>query len=192
MKLLHLSDLHIGRRLMDLSLVQDQRFIFDQILSIMDREQPDAVLIAGDVYDRSAPSAEAMELLDDFLQGLADRGKPVLIIAGNHDSSERLSFARSFMARSLIHVSPVYDGHIEPLVLRDEYGPITFWLMPYVHPDNAARFFPDKTIRTAHEAAEAVIGEMAVDPGQRNVILSHQFIVGGTTSESERRSIGTL
>lgn len=192
MKLMHLSDLHIGKRLMDVSLLEDQRFIFDQILSVMDREQPDAVLIAGDIYDRSAPSADAMELLNELLEKLADRKKPVLMISGNHDSSERLSFASSFLEKSRIHISPVYNGHISPIAFSDEYGEVKVWLMPYVQPENVARFFPGKAIRNANDAAETVIGEMKPDPSERNVIVSHQFITGGTTSDSERRNIGTL
>ena len=192
MKLMHLSDLHIGKRLAEVSLLEDQRQIFGQILSVMDTGQPDAVLIAGDIYDRSAPGAEAMELLDDFLNRLAERGKPVLIISGNHDSPERLTYGKRFMEHSRIHISPVYNGHIEPVVLTDGFGEVRFWMMPYVHPDNVARFFPDREIRNAQEAAEAVIGEMAVDPAGRNVILSHQLIIGGDRCDSERRSIGTL
>ena len=192
MKLMHLSDLHLGKHLIEVSLLEDQRFILEELLALMDREQPDAVLIAGDVYDRSNPSAEAMELLDFFLNGLARRGKPVLIISGNHDSSERLTFARSFLERSRIHISPVYNGHIEPVTLSDKNGEVDFWLMPYVHPENVARFFPGRSLKNANEAAEAVIGEMGVDPARRNVILSHQFIAGGLTSDSERRNVGTL
>ncbi|MCQ2458576.1 MAG: exonuclease SbcCD subunit D [Clostridia bacterium] len=192
MKLMHLSDLHIGKRLNDFSLLEDQKYIFTQMMAVMDREQPDAVLIAGDVYDRSVPSSEAMALLDDLLNDLADRGKPVLIISGNHDSAERLTFAGRFMERCSIHVSPVYDGHIEPVVLSDEYGEVKIWLMPYVCPDNAARFFPGESIRNADDAAAAVIGAMGVNPAERNVIVAHQFIAGGTTSDSERRNIGTL
>ncbi|MDO5435310.1 MAG: exonuclease SbcCD subunit D [Clostridia bacterium] len=189
---MHLSDLHIGKRLNDFSLLEDQRYIFKQIIAVMDREQPDAVLIAGDVYDRSVPSAEAMALLDELLNDLADRGKPVLIISGNHDSAERLTFAGRFMERCSIYVSPVYGGHIEPVVLNDEYGEVRIWLMPYVCPDNAARFFPDADIRNAGDAAAAVIAGMNADPAGRNVIAAHQFIAGGTTSDSERRNIGTL
>lgn len=192
MKLMHISDLHIGKRLMDVSLLEDQRCILNQMLSLIDDEQPDAVLIAGDVYDRANPSAEATELLDEFLSGLAQREVCVMMISGNHDSPERLAYARGFLARSHIHVSPVYDGHIEPVVLHDAQGEVCFYMMPYVHPDSVASCFEGRSIRNAHDAVEAVIGEMAVDPTKRNVILSHQFIVGGTTSESERRTIGTL
>lgn len=172
--------------------LEDQKYIVDQILSIIDDERPDAVLIAGDVYDRANPNAEAMELLDELLVQLAQRKASVMIISGNHDSPERLSYARRFFEHSRIYISPVYDGHIEPITLSDEYGEVDFWLMPYVHPDSVGGFFAKKTIRNAQEAAEAVIGEMQVDTARRNVIVSHQFIVGGTSCDSERRNIGTL
>ncbi|MDO4475995.1 MAG: exonuclease SbcCD subunit D [Lachnospiraceae bacterium] len=192
MKLMHISDLHIGKRLMDVSLLEDQKYILEQILDIMDREQPDALLIAGDVYDTARPSIEAVELMDFFLTQLARREKPVFIISGNHDSAERLTYARSFLAQSRIYISPVYNGHIEPIRLADEWGVVCFWLMPYVNPDHAAAYFPDQRIRNADEAARAVLSEMQPDRSLRNVILSHQFIVGGTTSDSERKSVGTL
>ena len=177
---------------MEVFLLEDQKYIVDQILSIIDDERPDAVLIAGDIYDRTNPNAEAMELLDELLVQLAQRKASVMIISGNHDSPERLSYARRFFEHSRIYISPVYDGHIEPITLSDEYGEVDFWLMPYVHPDSVGGFFAKKTIRNAQEAAEAVIGEMQVDTARRNVIVSHQFIVGGTSCDSERRNIGTL
>ena len=192
MKFIHLSDLHIGKRLIDVSLLEDQRYIFDEILDILGAEQPDAVLIAGDIYDRANPSAEAMELLDYFLNRLSKTGKPVFIVSGNHDSPERLSFARSFLEKGHITISPVYQGHIAPVSLTDEYGEVCLWLMPYVRPETAAPFFGDKAIRNANDAVEAVIGEMEVDPSKRNVIISHQFVTGGTVSDSERKNIGTL
>ena len=192
MKLLHISDLHIGKRLMEVSLLEDQKYIVDQILSIIDDERPDAVLIAGDIYDRANPNAEAMELLDELLVQLAQRKASVMIISGNHDSPERLAYARRFFENRNIHIAPVYHGHVEPIVLSDEHGEVCFYLMPYVHPDSVGAFFMDKTIRNAQDAAQAVIGEMEIDSGKRNVILSHQFIIGGTTSDSERRNIGTL
>ncbi|MBS5680363.1 MAG: exonuclease SbcCD subunit D, partial [Clostridiales bacterium] len=192
MKLMHISDLHIGKKLFETSMLEDQRYILNRILDLLDDERPDAVLIAGDVYDRANPTADAMELLDEFLSALALRGICTMIISGNHDSPERLAYARRFLENRNIHISPVYDGHIEPIVLSDAYGEVCFWLMPYVHPDSVGGFFADQTIRNAQDAAQAVIGEMRVDPNKRNVILSHQFIIGGTTSDSERRNIGTL
>lgn len=192
MKLMHISDLHIGKRLLELSMLEDQRYILNQILELLDDERPDALLIAGDIYDRANPTADAMELLDDFLSALAQRGVCTMIISGNHDSPERLAYARRFFENRNIHIAPVYHGHIEPIVLSDVHGEVCFYLMPYVHPDSVGAFFMDKTIRNAQDAAQAVIGEMEIDSGKRNVILSHQFIIGGTTSDSERRNIGTL
>ena len=192
MKLMHISDLHIGKKLFETSMLEDQRYILNRILDLLDDERPDAVLIAGDVYDRANPTADAMELLDEFLNALAQHGVCTMIISGNHDSPERLAYARRFLENRNIHISPVYNGHIEPIALSDAYGEVCFWLMPYVHPDSVGGFFADQTIRNAQDAAQAVIGEMRVDPNKRNVILSHQFIIGGTTSDSERRNIGTL
>ena len=173
-------------------MLEDQRYILNRILDLLDDERPDAVLIAGDVYDRANPTADAMELLDEFLSVLALRGVCTMIISGNHDSPERLAYASRFLENRNIHISPVYNGHIEPIALSDAYGEVCFWLMPYVHPDSVGGFFADQTIRNAQDAAQAVIGEMRVDPNKCNVILSHQFIIGGTTSDSERRNIGTL
>lgn len=147
-KLLHISDLHIGKRLMEVSLLEDQKYIVDQILSIIDDERPDAVLIAGDIYDRANPNAEAMELLDELLVQLAQRKASVMIISGNHDSPERLSYARRFFEHSRIYISPVYDGHIEPITLSDEYGEVDFWLMPYVHRTAWAIFLRKKRYAT--------------------------------------------
>lgn len=192
MKCMHLSDLHLGKRLMDVSLLEDQAYILQQILRLIDQEQPDALLIAGDVYDRANPPAEAIRLLDDFLQQLAQRRICTFIISGNHDSAERLTYARSFLAGSRIYIAPLYDGHIQPITLTDAHGEVCFWLMPYLHPEQVAGFFPGREIRTAHDAAAAVLSSMQPDPGKRNVMLSHQFIVGGATSDSERRTLGTL
>ena len=150
------------------------------------------MLIAGDAYDRANPTADAMELLDEFLNALALRGICTMIISGNHDSPERLAYARRFLENRNIHISPVYNGHIEPIVLSDAYGEVCFWLMPYVHPDSVGGFFADQTIRNAQDAAQAVIGEMRVDPNKRNVILSHQFIIGGMTSRHTENTTNVI
>ena len=192
MRFLHLSDLHLGKRVCEFSKLDDQRYILKQILEHVAEEHPDVVILAGDIYDKPVPPAEAVQLFDQFLCGFAEQGVEVMIISGNHDSPERLSYARRFFEHSRIYISPVYDGHIEPITLSDEYGEVDFWLMPYVHPDSVGGFFAKKTIRNAQEAAEAVIREMQVDTARRNVIVSHQFIVGGTSCDSERRNIGTL
>ena len=129
MKFLHLGDLHLGKRLVGVSLLEDQRHILEEILSIAESERPDAVLIAGDVYDRTTPPAEAVTLLDDFLTRLS-AAAPVVLIAGNHDSAERLAFGGRLMAAGGVHLSPVYNGTLEPVVLRDRFGTVAVWPLP--------------------------------------------------------------
>ena len=134
MKFIHLSDLHLGKRVNEVSMTDDQAYILAQILEIIDAELPDAVVIAGDVYDKSVPSAEAVTLFDDFLCHLAERSLPVLIISGNHDSPERLAFGGRLMAGAGVHLSPVYDGKVHSITLSDSHGPVHFWLLPFVKP----------------------------------------------------------
>ena len=130
-ELIHLSDLHIGKRVNEISMIEDQEYILLQILQIIDDEKADAILIAGDVYDKSVPSAEAVVLFDDFLCRLAKRHVPVLIISGNHDSQERLAFGNRLLELGGIHISPVYDGTVQSVTLSDEHGEVIFWLLPF-------------------------------------------------------------
>lgn len=192
MKLLHLSDLHLGKSLIDVSMLDDQAYILDQIAGIAAAEKPDAVLIAGDVYDRSNPSAEAMALFGDFVHNLATLGCKVMAISGNHDSADRVAYMGALLRDSGVYVSPVYDGHIEPVTLRDEYGPVDFFLMPFIHPEAARKYFKDAEIANANDAARLVIGAMRVEPARRNVMLSHQCVLGSTFDEHEQRCVGTL
>lgn len=192
MKLLHLSDLHLGKRLIEVSLLEDQAYILQQIANIAAAKQVDAVLIAGDVYDRSLPPAEATQLFSRFIHRLTAQGMKVFIISGNHDSAERLAYFRELVQDQGVYISPVYDGHIEPVTLTDPYGEVCFWLMPYVHPDQVRRFFPDDEITCANDAARLVLGEMQPDPGKRHVILSHQLILRSEMGGSERKVIGTV
>lgn len=190
MKLIHLSDLHIGKRVNEVSMIEEQASVLSQIIGIIDGEHPDAVLIAGDVYDKSVPSAEAVTLLDDFLCRLAERNLPVLIISGNHDSPERLAFGGRLMEGSGIHVSPVYSGNVESVTLSDEHGTVTFWLLPFVKPVHVKRCFPDEAIESYTGAIRAAIGHMGADFSGRNVLLTHQFVTGAATCESEEISVG--
>ena len=190
MKLIHLSDLHIGKRVNEISMLEDQEYILLQILQIIDSEQPDAVLIAGDVYDKSVPSAEAVTLFDDFLCRLAKRQLPVLIISGNHDSPERLAFGGRLMENAGIHISPVYDGQVRPITLRDVYGEVDFWLLPFLKPAHVKRYYPDAGIESYTDAIEVVVEKMGMDPTRRNVLLTHQFVTGAATCESEEISVG--
>ena len=190
MKLIHLSDLHIGKRVNEISMLEDQAHILLQILRIIDEEQPGAVLVCGDVYDKSVPSAEAVTLFDDFLCRLAERAVPVLIISGNHDSPERLSFGRRLLDAAGIHISPVYDGIARSVTLTDEHGDITFWLLPFLKPAHVRRFQPEKNIENYSDALRAAVEQMDLDPTGRNVLLTHQFVTGAATCESEEISVG--
>ena len=168
MKLIHLSDLHIGRRVNEASMIEDQEHILTQILTIIDEEKADAVLIAGDVYDKSVPTAEAVTLLDDFICRLAERNIPALIISGNHDSSERLAFGGRLFESSGIHISPVYNGTLEPVVLSDEYGEVNFWLLPFVKPTHVKRYYPDAGIESFTDAVRVAVTQM--DTSDKKVI----------------------
>lgn len=190
MKLIHLSDLHIGKRVNEISMLEDQAYILTRILQITDEENADAVLIAGDVYDKSVPSAEAVTLFDDFLYRLAQRKKPVLIISGNHDSPERLAFGNRLIAQNNIYISPVYSGNVEPVPLTDGHGQVDFWLLPFVKPAHVKRFYPDNAIESYTDALRVVIENMEIDPQKRNVLLTHQFVTGASTCESEEISVG--
>lgn len=192
MKLIHLSDLHLGKRLNELSLIEDQRDILDKILTVTAQEAPEAVIIAGDIYDRANPPVEAVRLFDDFLVRLTALGTKVLMISGNHDAAERVAYGGRIFAQGGVYVSPVYEGHVSPVTLSDAYGEVRFYLLPYLHPEAVKPFFPERDITSFQAAAEAAVSEMQVDPAMRNVLVAHQFVTGGQTSESERRSIGTL
>lgn len=190
MKFIHLSDLHIGKRVNEVSMIEDQAYILHQILEQTDRIQPEAVLISGDVYDKSVPSAEAVTLFDDFLCALAERKLRVLIISGNHDSAERLAFGGRLMEDKGICLSPVYDGSISPITMNDEYGSIHFWLLPFLKPVHVKRFYPQETIESYTDACRVAIENMNLDPNQRNVLLTHQFVTGSATCDSEEISVG--
>ena len=190
MKLIHLSDLHIGKRVNDVSMLEDQAFILSRILQILDEETPDALLIAGDIYDKSIPAAEAVSLFDDFLCRLAQRRIPVMIISGNHDSPERLAFGNRLMEYSGIHISPVYSGNVQPVTLSDAHGPVHFWMLPFLKPAHVRRFYPEEAIETYTDACRVAIAQMHMDPSARNVLLTHQFVTGAETCDSEELSIG--
>ena len=190
MKLIHLSDLHLGKRVCEMSMLEDQEYILREILGIVEDTRPDALLISGDVYDKSVPSAEAVTVFDDFLCRLAARKLPVLIISGNHDSPERLSFGGRLMEGSGIHISPVYDGTVRPITLRDDFGEVHFWLLPFLKPVHVRQFFPEENIESYTDACAAAVAHMPLNKEERNVILVHQFVTGAETCGSEELSVG--
>lgn len=191
MKLIHLSDLHIGKRLHEVSFLDDQRYILSQILTIIENESPDAVLIAGDVYDKSIPAAEAVTLFDEFLTHLAGKKTQVFIISGNHDSPERLSFGSRIMDMTGIHISPVYDKEsVKPFVLEDGFGKCNIYMLPFIKPAHVRRFFEDTEIESYTDAVKCAVDAMNVNTSERNVLITHQFVTGGERSESEEVSVG--
>ena len=190
MKFIHLSDLHIGKRVNEFSMIEDQEYILKQILKIIDDEAPDGVIVAGDVYDKPVPSAEAVELFDDFIVRLSKRDLPVYIISGNHDSPERLAFGNRLMAASGIHFSSVYNGAAERFELTDEYGTTAIYMLPFIKPSHVRRFYPDDKIESYTDAITVAVREMQVDQNYRNIIITHQFVTGAERSDSEELSVG--
>ena len=189
MKFIHLSDLHIGKRVNEFSMYEDQNYILKKIIEIIDDQKPDAVLIAGDVYDKSIPSSEAVTLFDDFLYMLSKRDLQVFVISGNHDSPERLSFASRLIEKSGVHISPVYNGEIKPITIKDEFGNVNIYMLTFIKPSNVRRYF-DEEITSYTDAVGKAIEEMKIDNTQRNILVTHQFVTGSSRTESEEISVG--
>ena len=190
MNILHISDLHLGKRVFEQSMLSEQRHALMQIADWA--KDADVTIIAGDVYDRQVPPAEAVALFDEFLTRMSAQGSPVLLIAGNHDSAERIAFGAHLMDRSGVYVSPVYDGHPRCVTLRDAHGEVDVWLMPFIKPVHVrfALELPELEGYTA--AMRAAIDGMALRPGVRSVLIAHQFVTGAARSESEEVSVGGL
>ena len=190
MKFIHLSDLHLGKRVNEFSMLEEQDAILNQILGIIDTEAPDGVLIAGDIYDKSVPSAEAVQLFDSFLCELAKRHLQVFVISGNHDSPERIAFGSRIMDASGIHLSPVYNGTVEPITLTDEHGAVNVYMLPFIKPGHVRRFYEDEEIVSYTDAMRVAISAMDINTSERNILVTHQFVTGATTCESEEISVG--
>lgn len=183
MKVLHVSDLHIGKRVNGMSMLDDQRYILRQILDTAEKRQVSVLLIAGDVYDKASPSAEAVTVFDAFLTDAVAAGLRVLAIPGNHDSAERIAYAQGLLEKQGVCLPPAYAGEVERVELEDEHGPVEFWLLPFLKPGDVRRFFPDEEIGDDYSAAlRAVLGACAIDQGKRNVVLSHQLVTAYGTA----------
>lgn len=190
MKLIHLSDLHIGKRVNGFSMIEDQIYILHRIVELIDQESPDGILMAGDIYDKTVPSAEAVQVFDGFLSDLAERKIPVFIISGNHDSAERLAFASGIMRNSRVYVSPAYNGIVRSVTLEDEWGEVNIFMLPFIKPVQIKNMFPEKQISSYTEAVAAAVQAMEIHLGQRNILLAHQLVTGAVRCESEELSIG--
>ncbi len=193
---MHLADLHLGKRVNGFSMMEDQEYILNRILEIMEEEQPDGLLIAGDVYDKTIPPAEAVRLMDDFLTAVAAKHVPVFLISGNHDSAERVAFGHQLMQGSGIWISPVYDGIIRHHTLEDRWGEVNIYLIPFLRPSVVRSFFPDVEIEDYTDALRTIIEDLQVDTSRRNVVLAHQFVTAAgalpETCDSEQLSVGGL
>ena len=190
MRILHLSDLHLGKRVNEFPMIEEQEHILSQVLYIIDSEKPQAAVIAGDIYDKSVPSAEAVRLFDDFLYALAERKLEVFVISGNHDSAERIAFGGRLMNARGINMSPVYNGKTIPVELHDEFGSLNIYMLPFIKPVHVKRYHPDAEINNATDALRIVVEEMDIDPYCRNILVTHQFVTGASLSQSEELSIG--
>ena len=192
MKILHLGDLHLGKRVNEISMIEDQKFILDQIVTLVKEEKIDVILLCGDIYDKAIPTIEAIHLLDEFLEELSDLKVEVLMISGNHDSAERLSFGAKLFESSDIYISQVYDGEMKRIVLKDQYGPISVYLLPFLKPAAVRHALQRDDINTYEEGVMAALQECEIDTTQRNVLVAHQFVTGADRSDSEETWVGGL
>ncbi|MGN0308251.1 MAG: exonuclease SbcCD subunit D [Lachnospiraceae bacterium] len=190
MKFAHISDLHLGKKLHQLSLLEDQRSILEEILHIAEKEKIDGLLIAGDIYDKLYPPAEAVALFDSFLTRLATQKCKVFVISGNHDSPERIAFLGKLTRLAGVYLSPVYNKEVLEVTLEDEFGPLHIYLLPFIKPVHVRHFYPEEEIRDYSQAMETVIREMEVQPGERNILVAHQFVTGAVKCDSEEITVG--
>jgi exonuclease SbcD len=190
MRFFHISDLHLGKRVNEFSMIDDQTDILTKIVELAKEHKPDAVLVAGDVYDKSMPIVEAVQLLDRFLVWLNELGIAVFMISGNHDSAERVAFGADLLKYSNVHIVQSYQGKLAPVTIKDDNGELYVWMLPYLKPSLVKRHFPDKGINTYTDALREVLSGNEIDTAKRNILVAHQFVTGATTSESEEIYIG--
>ena len=196
MRFIHLADLHIGKRVNGFPMLEDQRYILEQILERTKESAADAVIIAGDIYDKPVPSAEAVDLFDDFLVGLTKLGVMVFLISGNHDSAERISYAGRLLRESQVYISPRFDGTIHPISVSDDYGIVNVYLIPYIHPSLVRNAWPEEKIGSYDDAMRVLLEKSGADPNARNLAVVHQFVTAGGQSpeetDSEEKHVGGL
>lgn len=196
MRLLHCSDLHLGKRVHECSMTEEQRHILKQIASIAVAQQVDGIIIAGDLYDKLVPSIEAVGLLDEFLTSLWEQHLPVYLISGNHDSPERLSFGTQLLEQNDVYLAGVFTGKAQHLSLQDAYGALELYLLPFIKPAVVRSFYPEESIETYEDAVRVALSHSHIDPQKRNVLVAHQFVTNNgrepERSDSETLSVGAL
>lgn len=192
MKFFHLSDLHLGKRVNEFSMIEDQEYILKEILTIIGKEKPDGILVAGDIFDRSIPSEEAVILWDEFLLSLSHKKIPVFAISGNHDSAIRFSEHSELINASGIYLAPAYKGKAKCYYLEDSNGKVNIYLLPFIKPAEVRAFFPEEAIESYTDACRVAIEHMEINTNERNIIIAHQFVTGATRCESEEIVVGGL
>lgn len=192
MKFLHLSDLHLGKNLNGFSLYQDQAYILNQVVQIAQSEQIEAVIIAGDIFDKSVPNSQAIQLFDEFLTSWAELNLPVFIISGNHDNAQRVAFGANLFKQNNIFISPVYNGNISPITLEDNFGKINFYLLPFLKPTTVRSFFPNEEITSYNQAIEVALKNISLNTNERNILIAHQFVTGAYICDSEDIVVGGI
>lgn len=192
MRFIHISDLHLGKRVNEFSMLEDQKYILERILEIIDDNKVECVLIAGDVYDRSVPQADAVLLFDDFLTSMAEKNISVCVISGNHDSPERLSFGSRLMKGENIYISPLFMGVEKPVELNDKNGKINVYMIPFIKPGVVRHVYNEADIESYNEAFQYVAGQIKINREERNILMAHQFVTGAGKGGSEDISVGGL
>lgn len=190
MKFLHLSDLHIGKKVNEFPMLEEQEYILRQMINIIEEQNVEGVFIAGDIYDKPVPSAEAVKLFDDFLTRLAGKEIPVFVISGNHDSPERIAFGARLLNSRQIYLSHVFDGKTEPVILQDAFGELAVYMLPFVKPATVRHAYPEETIESYQDAVKSAVAHMEIDESRRNILVAHQFVTGAVRCESEDISVG--
>lgn len=183
MKFMHLSDLHLGIRIGEVSLIEDQEYILNRLLETAESERIDTVIIAGDIYDKSIPSAEATRLFDDFLTGLAAGGYTVIITSGNHDSAERLAYAGRLLENRNIYISPVFNGSPAPVTLKDEYGDVDIYPLPFLKTAHIKKALQNDEIENTCDGIKLILENLQINPSSRNILVTHQFVTGAVSSD---------
>lgn len=192
MRFLHLADLHIGKRVNGFSMIEDQKFVFEQVYNVIENEKIDGIIMAGDIYDKPVPSAEAVKLFDEMLTRLVSINLPIFVISGNHDSAERIGFGSDILSAAKVYMSRVYNGNLQKIELEDDYGKINVYLLPFIKPATVKNIYKEAEIKDYDDALECVLSQEKIDETKRNVIVSHQFVTGAMRSESEEVSVGGL
>lgn len=190
MKMIHLGDLHLGKHVNDFNMIEDQKYMLEKVTDLIKQESIDAVLLAGDIFDRTVPSEEAVKVLDEFLTKMAEMGKQVFAVSGNHDSDERLNYGSRLFEKNHIYIAGRYDGTVRCIDLEDAYGPLHIWLMPYVKASRVAHYFPEEKINTYDDAFQTALKHCDLKKEERNVIVVHQFVTG-SSAEMEPELAGS-